>query len=304
MGASAKVTLSGGVVTQIVFTDAANVEQTVTCTNCDFHIDSSFTLVGEYSISGYVYNDPDRNGGTYTSGEDLPLSGVTVYLWQGSTLLGTTTTAGDGSYTFTGLPEGTYVTSINSNAPQFEGATEITTLDAAPQSYLFSEIGDGENNDYNDEDGNAVHRDFGFYWTPTAVDLIRFEAAPQGTAILITWETAMELDNLGFNLYRSENAAGPWTRVNAELIPAQHPGAVFGAVYEVLDAEVTAGVITYYRLEDVDIFGVSTFHGPISATPTGPTAATVVGFAAQGAPGLGLGLLLVAAFGLTLKRRR
>ena len=141
-------------------------------------------------------------------------------------------------------------------------------------------------------------------WTPTAVDLVRFEAAVQDHAVLLTWETAQELDNLGFNLYRGESAAGPWTRLNAELIPAQHPGAVFGAIYEVLDPNVEPGTTLYYRLEDVNVYGASTFHGPISITAGQPSAATVTGFTAHNASGLSLGLLLAAALTLVIKRRR
>ena len=141
-------------------------------------------------------------------------------------------------------------------------------------------------------------------WTPTAVDLVRFEAAMQDNAVLLIWETAQELDNLGFNLYRSTTPAGPWTQVNAEFIPAQNPGATFGAVYEVLDPDVEPGTTLYYRLEDVDIHGASTFHGPIPITPGQPSAATVTGFTAHNASRLSLGLLLTAALTLVIKRRR
>ena len=79
----------------------------------------------------------------------------------------------------------------------------------------------------------------------------------------------MELDNLGFNLYRGYTAAGPWTRLNATLIPPKNPGEVFGASYEWRDSDVVLGVLVYYRLEDIDIYSRSTFHGPISvATPS------------------------------------
>ncbi|MDX9954568.1 MAG: GEVED domain-containing protein [Anaerolineae bacterium] len=130
---------------------------------------------------------------------------------------------------------------------------------------------------------NGEVEDYRHSWTPTAVTLARFEAAAQGEAILITWETATELDNLGFNLYRSAVPTGPWTQVNAAFIPAQAPGAVFGAVYELLDTGVTPGAPIHYRLEDVDIHGVSTFHGPISITLTGPSAVSLVSFGATGA---------------------
>jgi hypothetical protein len=100
--------------------------------------------------------------------------------------------------------------------------------------------------------------------TPTAVKLARFEATPQDNAIRVTWETASELNNVGFNLYRSESMAGPYTQLNDTLIPPQFPGEVMGGDYEWLDTDLQPGVTYYYKLEDVDVKGMSTFHGPIS----------------------------------------
>nr|MBP8864539.1 hypothetical protein [Anaerolineae bacterium] len=140
---------------------------------------------------------------------------------------------------------------------------------------------------------------------PTAVDLVTFSAEPQGNAIRVTWETAQELDNLGFNLYRGESAAGPWTRLNAELLPAQNPGATFGATYEWLDADVTPDMTYFYRLEDVNVYGASTFHGPVSTTAAMPSAVRITGFGARGpAFGLPLALAALGLWGLARKRRR
>jgi len=139
---------------------------------------------------------------------------------------------------------------------------------------------------------------------PTAVDLVAFSAEPQGNAIRVTWETAQELDNLGFNLYRGESAAGPWTRLNAELIPAQNPGATFGATYTWLDEGVTPDATYFYRLEDVNVYGVSTFHGPVSTTAATPSAVRITGFGARGpAFGLPLALAALGLWGLARKRR-
>ncbi len=119
---------------------------------------------------------------------------------------------------------------------------------------------------------------------PTAVTLASFEATPQEDAILVTWETASELDNVGFNLYRSAAAEGPYTRLNATLIPPQNPGSVMGSVYEWLDADVQPGVTYFYKLEDIDVRGVSTFHGPVSVTVVAaPTAVRVQHVAARAA---------------------
>ena len=136
---------------------------------------------------------------------------------------------------------------------------------------------------------------------PTAVTLVNFEAVPQNDHIQVTWETATELNNLGFNLYRSETAAGPWTQLNAALIPAQQPGSITGATYEWLDTSVIPNVTYFYRLEDVDIYGMSTFHGPVSATAAEPSALSLIAF--EGRPTVNMSFLLLA-FGVTMMLTR
>lgn len=134
---------------------------------------------------------------------------------------------------------------------------------------------------------------------PTAVTLASFSAVPAGAAIQITWETAQELENLGFNLYRGATPAGPWIRLNAALIPAQAPGAAFGAIYTWLDEAPEPEQPTYYRLEDVNLYGGSTFHGPVSAVAGAPTALSLTAFSARstfsGALLALLGLAMLAA---------
>jgi len=98
---------------------------------------------------------------------------------------------------------------------------------------------------------------------PTAVELARFEGWPEGPAIHIEWETVSEVDNLGFNLYRADAPDGPYTKLNEELIPSQAPGSPVGAVYVWLDETVQVGQTYYYKLEDVDIHGHTTLHGPV-----------------------------------------
>jgi hypothetical protein len=118
--------------------------------------------------------------------------------------------------------------------------------------------------------GLRTHYDLSLEAIPTAVHLIRFEAWPDGTAIHIEWETATEIDNLGFNLYRSEADGGPYVKLNDALIPSQAPGSSIGAVYTYTDSLVQPGFTYYYKIEDVDAFGVSTLHGPIWATAAAP----------------------------------
>ena len=100
---------------------------------------------------------------------------------------------------------------------------------------------------------------------PTAVTLVSFTARPRRDSILLRWETATELDNLGFHLYRAESPEGARTRLNADLIPSRNPGSPAGAVYTWRDRGAQPGVTYYYWLADVDVRGTTTLHGPETA---------------------------------------
>ena len=100
---------------------------------------------------------------------------------------------------------------------------------------------------------------------PTSVEITRFEAKPDRTSIYIEWETASELDIMGFNLYCAESPDGPRTQLNESLIPAQLPGGTTGTAYQFVDASVVRGQTYYYWLEVVDRAGVVESHGPIRA---------------------------------------
>lgn len=130
-----------------------------------------------------------------------------------------------------------------------------------------------------------------------AVTLANFSAAQQGDAVLVTWETASELDNLGFNLHRGVDPAGPDRQINAALIPSQSPGSSGGYAYTWEDrADLLPGATYFYWLEDVDISGATTMHGPVSVTMQTPTAVTLssVQAGAADAPRPAVGALMMA----------
>ena len=108
--------------------------------------------------------------------------------------------------------------------------------------------------------------------SPTAVKLVRFEAAAQPGGILLTWETASEVDNLGFNLYRAESPEAEPVRLNEALIPSQGPGSPIGFSYTYPDSTPQPGITYYYWLEDVDVHGTVTRHGPVWAILVNPGA--------------------------------
>jgi hypothetical protein len=96
----------------------------------------------------------------------------------------------------------------------------------------------------------------------TAIDLVSLSATGDGNHVRVDWETAQEIDNLGFNLYRSTSPAGAFVKINEGLIP----GLIYsvkGKSYRYIDSSVTPGTLYYYKLEDIDVWGKRTFHGPV-----------------------------------------
>jgi hypothetical protein len=81
--------------------------------------------------------------------------------------------------------------------------------------------------------------------------------------ILVEWKTASELDTAGFNLFRGESPDGPFIQLNDAIISAS-PDPVIGGAYRYEDTGVFAGKTYYYQLEDVELNGTRTRHGPIS----------------------------------------
>ncbi|MCB0004185.1 MAG: LamG domain-containing protein, partial [Anaerolineae bacterium] len=107
--------------------------------------------------------------------------------------------------------------------------------------------------------------------TPLAVTLASFDATSQPGAVLLTWETVSEIDNLGFNLYRAETEGGPWTKLNQDLIASPNPGGAAGSSYQWTDESVTPSVRYWYRLESVDLAGQPETVGEINLVAGGAT---------------------------------
>lgn len=136
---------------------------------------------------------------------------------------------------------------------------------------------------------------------PLAVQLADFGVVGQANQVLVTWETTSELDNQGFNLYRGQTPDAPDALL--AFVPARSPGSAQGSAYQWTDSDVTVGATYYYWLEDVDLSGATTLHGPVSVTLEGPTAVALTGFTAAGrssplptAVSLMAGLALAAAW--------
>jgi uncharacterized repeat protein (TIGR01451 family) len=110
---------------------------------------------------------------------------------------------------------------------------------------------------------------------PTKITLQSFTARlgtdKNGSSrVLLTWKTGGEAHNLGFNVYREQS--GNRVCLNPSIIAGSAllmSGALpkhAGRTYAWIDSAIgTAG--SSYWLEDIDVNGTRTMHGPISVTP-------------------------------------
>ncbi|BAP54825.1 hypothetical protein THII_0528 [Thioploca ingrica] len=78
----------------------------------------------------------------------------------------------------------------------------------------------------------------------------------------LSWNTTIELDNAGFNVWR-RIPNGPWEKINDTLIPARGEGST----YTFIDSSAILGQNYEYRLEDIDMSGSNTFHYPEGIAP-------------------------------------
>jgi hypothetical protein len=102
--------------------------------------------------------------------------------------------------------------------------------------------------------------------TPTAITLSSFDAKAGNGLVTLNWTTESEINNSGFNIYRAESENGQYIKINTSLIPTKG-SSTQGASYEFVDTNVQNRKTYYYKLEDIDLSGTSTMHGPVSAMP-------------------------------------
>src|SRR5207248_6043521 len=110
----------------------------------------------------------------------------------------------------------------------------------------------------------------------TAVTLTSFTATRLSDGrTLVEWRTGYEVDNVGFRVYREQN--GQRVRITSSLVPGTaligtgRGASTGGRTYTWSDPALPgdSGPVQYW-LEDVDLKGKSTLHGPIIPAPTTP----------------------------------
>ena len=115
-----------------------------------------------------------------------------------------------------------------------------------------------------------------------AVTLLYFVSITGDGNVILSWETATELDNAGFNIHRSEQQNGSYERINQNFLPSRGDG-ITGFKYEFRDDDVVNGNDYWYKLESIDYSQQSQFYGPVHAVP-GATPTPTLSVAASSTP--------------------
>jgi hypothetical protein len=144
--------------------------------------------------------------------------------------------------------------------------TDVDTSVTGTSYYIDCLAGDTYNGWADSADGGrwdyeiVVGEDVEF----SAVSLASFTAVGRNGFVDIGWTTETEVGNAGFNVYRSIAGVAEKTKITSDLVAARGD-ELGGASYSFRDHDVAEGITYHYWLQDVDIRGNGTFHGPVSA---------------------------------------
>lgn len=114
------------------------------------------------------------------------------------------------------------------------------------------------------------------------VELTSFTAVLQGNKALLTWVTQSEINNQGFEVYRSGEENGAYIMIASyQNTPSLQGGGNSNTArtYTYEDVLPAGGQTFWYQIADVDYQGVRTFHGPIAAEMPEPVAEAYVLYA-------------------------
>lgn len=214
---------------------------------------------GPLSISGTVFLDANVSG-TYEPGApelEQPVQAAVLRLYRivdtGPQLVGITTADAFGNYTFGDLPPGEYEVRVDVTSTAADGFLQTTqTTTGGVQPVTLTLVG-----------GNSTGNDFGFYdggITTTPVTLAAFAAEGDESYLTARWTTATEVGHVGFHLWIWRD--GAWQRLSEELIPGGDGDALELRSYEVAFARPGGRSLL---LEEVDVLGISRYHGPFLA---------------------------------------
>lgn len=208
---------------------------------------------GEKPVSG----DPGNNNGGNSSvtGGEIHANLVGA---DGGVIISIRVDAG-GTYSFGKVESGKAYKIILTTAAQSRG-THLSTGEI-PDDWESTGTNDPKNNKAPDNKSNVIdlgtvnesleNINFGLYTDPgLPVKLIRFEIQNEWNAASLSWSTAGELNNSGFEIERSHNATA-WTKIGFVTSKSPDQEATGRLDYDYTDPAPLRG-LSYYRLKQLD----------------------------------------------------
>jgi len=98
------------------------------------------------------------------------------------------------------------------------------------------------------------------------VELSDFTAKYSNGVVTLRWTTASEVDNAGFNIFRSINNQKTFRKINGQLIPGAG-NSTSKKQYSYEDQQIIEGIKYFYKLQDVSFAGEKEFSPVISINP-------------------------------------
>jgi hypothetical protein len=93
--------------------------------------------------------------------------------------------------------------------------------------------------------------------TPTAVLIENYQVKSVMGKVLIQWQTASEINLVGFKLYRALEPDGGMQPIHEGLLTAKNPGQLIGASYQYVDTNVNSSNTYSYALQVFTVDGMS-----------------------------------------------
>jgi len=256
--------LSGYTLTTSDYAGAAGHQRQVTPilsgTGNRLDIDYGYRAATPFAISGVVWNDANRNGVNNT---EAGYQAVTLELLNNNgDVIATTSTAADGTYSFTGLPAATYVVRVTDDSGVVTGAeTTFEKTEGATPAFPTPPPA------YNGQEtvvlaANVTDVNFGYYRPAlTRAVIASFVAQDVNGAVALEWTTASEVGTVGFFLKRWSDRDSRYVDVTPRLFPALLT-APQGGTYRYIDADASTGEDHQYLLVEVEASGKRLTYGP------------------------------------------
>ena len=237
--------------------------------------------IGQKLVHGVITNGTTLTFSRDNTGQTMDLTYYLVEFTDGTSVRDGTKAFGTNSLTAdaTISPPVDTSTSICAGGHYMTGGkSPYSTDDVAGVGWVTLELTTSSNLRLTRGFGGSTTAEVGWFVIqfsshPTAVELTDFTASSHQDQVLLRWRTGYEVDNLGFHVYREDG--GGLTRLTREMVAGSAllagPGRPLtaGRSYSWLD-RASGRYGAHYWLEDLDLDGTATWHGPVTPEAGAP----------------------------------